>query len=96
MIAQILASEHPARVLSLTSIMSGTGNPAMPQTAPDIMGLMLRPSPDPASDEACYLSHGIAFARRIADTAYPFDEEDYRTLIMKEIRRGYVPGGFGR
>ncbi len=96
MIAQILASEHPARVLSLTSIMSGTGNPAMPSAAPDVMALMMRPAPDPASDEADYLSHSIAFARRIAGTAYPFDEEDYRTLIRREIRRGYAPGGFGR
>ncbi|MFO1072328.1 MAG: hypothetical protein U1E17_06545 [Geminicoccaceae bacterium] len=34
MITQIMASEHPERVLSLTSIMSGTGNPALPQAAP--------------------------------------------------------------
>jgi pimeloyl-ACP methyl ester carboxylesterase len=96
MIAQMLASEHPARVLSLTSIMSSTGNPAMPLAAPDVMALMMRPAPNPASDEAGFLEHGVAFARRIAGTAYPFDEEAYRALVREELQRAYVPGGFGR
>lgn len=38
MLAQIIASERPERVLSLTSIMSSTGNPALPRAAPDLMG----------------------------------------------------------
>lgn len=50
MIAQMLASGHPDRVLSLTSIMSSTGNPALPQAAPEVMALMMRPAPDPADD----------------------------------------------
>jgi pimeloyl-ACP methyl ester carboxylesterase len=33
MIAQVLASDHADRVLSLTSIMSSTGNPALQQAA---------------------------------------------------------------
>ncbi|WP_305955911.1 alpha/beta fold hydrolase, partial [Pseudomonas sp. F16(2018)] len=36
MIAQLLCSEHPERMLSLTSIMSSTGNPNLPSAAPDI------------------------------------------------------------
>jgi pimeloyl-ACP methyl ester carboxylesterase len=43
MIAQIMASKHPERVLSLTSIMSGTGNPALPQAEPDVMAMMMQP-----------------------------------------------------
>src|SRR6478609_8021315 len=35
MIAQMMASEYPSRVLSLTSIMSATGNPALPSAEPD-------------------------------------------------------------
>jgi pimeloyl-ACP methyl ester carboxylesterase len=96
MIAQMLASEHPARVLSLTSIMSSTGNPAMPPAAPDVMALMTCPAPNPASDEAGFVEHNVAFARRIAGAAHPFDEEAYRTLVRDEILRAYVPGGFGR
>ena len=37
MIAQRMAIEHPQRVYSLTSIMSSTGNPALPRPHPDAM-----------------------------------------------------------
>jgi pimeloyl-ACP methyl ester carboxylesterase len=96
MIAQILASEHSERVLSLTSIMSSTGNPMLPQAEPDVMALMLRPAPDPVSDEAGFLAHRLAFARRIAGTSSVFDEEAHRLLILEETRRAYDPGGSGR
>jgi pimeloyl-ACP methyl ester carboxylesterase len=94
MIAQIVASEHPGRVLSLTSIMSTTGNPALPPAAPDVMAMMTRPAP--VSEEAGYLTHSLAFARRIAGTGYPFDEEAHRSLVLEEIRRAHGSGGFGR
>jgi pimeloyl-ACP methyl ester carboxylesterase len=96
MIAQIMASEHSEQVLSLTSIMSSTGNPALPQAAPDVMAMMTRPAPDPISDQAGFLSHGLAFARRIAGTGYPFDEEAHRALVLEEVQRAYDPGGTGR
>jgi pimeloyl-ACP methyl ester carboxylesterase len=96
MIAQILASEHPSRVLSLTSIMSATGNPNMPSVEPDAMTMMMRPAPDPVLDEADFLDHGVAFARRIAGTAHPFDEQACRALLGEEVRRGRASGGFGR
>lgn len=96
MIAQIMASEHPGRVLSLTSIMSTTGNPALPQAAPEVMAMMMRPAPDPVSNEAEFLSHSIAFARRIAGTGTPFDGEAHRLLVLEELRRAYDPGGTAR
>lgn len=96
MIAQILASDHAKRVLSLTSIMSCTGNPALPQTSPDIIAMMTRPAIDPFSDEAGFLAHSLAFARRIAGSGHPFDEESHRTLILQEVRRAYDPNGVGR
>lgn len=96
MIAQIMASEHGSHVLSLTSIMSSTGNPALPQAAPDAMAMMMRPMPDPASDRAGFLSRSSAFARRIAGTGYPFDEEAHRALASEELGRAYDPAGTGR
>ena len=60
MIAQILASEHPARVGSLTAIMSSTGNPGLPPAAPDAMALMMRPAPDPSLDEAGFVAQAVA------------------------------------
>lgn len=96
MIAQIMASEHPERVLSLTSIMSGTGNPALPQAEPDVMAMMMRPAPDPLADEAGFLTHSLAFARRIAGPGHPVDEAAQRVLVLEEVRRAYDPGGAGR
>ncbi|MBS7701839.1 alpha/beta fold hydrolase [Chelatococcus asaccharovorans] len=96
MIAQIMASEHPERVLSLTSIMSGTGNPALPQAEPDVMALMMRPAPDPVSDEVGFLAHSLAFTRRIAGPGHPVDETAHRDLVLEEARRAYDPGGTGR
>ncbi len=96
MIAQMMASEYPSRVLSLTSIMSSTGNPALPPPDPDVMAMMLKPVPDPASNEAGFLDHGVAFSRRISGTAYTFDERACRVLLQEEVRRGRERGGFGR
>jgi pimeloyl-ACP methyl ester carboxylesterase len=96
MIAQIMASEHSGRVLSLTSIMSSTGNPALPQAAPDVMAMMMRPVPDPYTDETGFLAHSLAFARRIAGSGHPCDDEAHRLLALEEVGRGYDPGGAGR
>lgn len=96
MIAQILASEHADRILSLTSIMSSTGNPALPQAVSDVMAMMMHPAPDPAADPDGFLAVRLAFARRIAGTAYPFDEHAHRALLLEEARRCYDPGGTAR
>jgi len=96
MVAQIMASEHPGRVLSLTSIMSSTGNPELPQAAPDIMAMMTRPAPNPFSDEPGFLAHSLDFAQRISGSRYLFDGEAHRLLVLEEVRRAYDPGGTGR
>jgi pimeloyl-ACP methyl ester carboxylesterase len=96
MIAQIVACESPERVLSLTSIMSSTGNPALPPVPPDLMTMMTRPAPDPVLDEAGFLAHSLAFARRIAGGGYPFDEEHESLLILEEVQRAYDPSGTAR
>jgi pimeloyl-ACP methyl ester carboxylesterase len=96
MIAQIMASEHPGRVLSLTSIMSSSGNPALPQAVPDAMAMMMRPTPDPAVDEAGFLARRLAFARRIAGGGYPFDEKAQTDLLLEEARRAHDPAGVTR
>lgn len=96
MIAQLAASRYPERVLSLTSIMSTTGNPDLPPTSPEIMALMTRPAPNPMEDEEGYLAHSLAFAKRISGTGYPFEVDEYRSLIREEVQRAYDPGSVGR
>jgi pimeloyl-ACP methyl ester carboxylesterase len=96
MIAQLAASKYPERVLSLTSIMSSTGNSGLPPASPEVMSMLTQRSPNPLEDEAGFLKHSLAFARRIASPGFPFDEEAQRALILEETRRAYDPGGFAR
>jgi pimeloyl-ACP methyl ester carboxylesterase len=96
MIAQVAAVRHPNRILSLTSIMSSSGNPNLPPAKADVMALMTMRTPSPFEDEAGFVEHSLAFARRIAGTGATFDEEAHRTLVLEEVRRAYNPGGFGR
>lgn len=96
MIAQIVASQYPERVLSLTSIMSSSGNPALPQASADVMGLMTKPAPNPFEDETGFLTHSLSFAKRISGTGFPFEEEQYKELILEEVKRAYDPGSVGR
>jgi len=46
MIAQIVAIEYPERVLTLTSMMSSTGEPEYGQATPATLEVLLTPSPD--------------------------------------------------
>ena len=96
MIAQLVASTYPERVRSLTSIMSSSGNPALPPASPETMALMTRPAPDPRAAPDAYVQHSLEFARHIAGSGSRVDDEAYRALIMEEARRGYDPGGFAR
>lgn len=96
MIAQMLAAEAPDRVLSLTSIMSGTGNPGLPQADPQVMALMTGPRPDPATDPDGFLTHHLAFARRIAGSGSDFDADAEAALALADARRAPEPAGTGR
>jgi pimeloyl-ACP methyl ester carboxylesterase len=96
MIAQWISSEYPERVLSLTSIMSSTGNPGLPSAAPDVLAMLMRPAPSFQTDPEAFLQHGVEFARRIAGTAYPFNETACRMLLIEEQRRGHDPGASRR
>jgi pimeloyl-ACP methyl ester carboxylesterase len=96
MIAQLVAAAYPERVLSLTSIMATSGNPALPAPAPDGMAMMMGRTPDPVQEERAFLDHRVAFARRIAAPDLPFDEAEHRALAMAELHRGWEPGASAR
>jgi pimeloyl-ACP methyl ester carboxylesterase len=96
MVAQLLASTHVLRVRSLVSIMSSTGHPGLPATASDVMAMLMRPAPDPRADQAAFLAHGLAFARRIAGTGFPFDEAAHRAVLQAELMRTQGSGGMAR
>ena len=96
MIAQLLASEHAERVLSLVSMMSSTGNRDLPQASPAVMAAMTSPAPHPLKDEQGYLTHCVAFSQVIAGRGYPFDASARRDQALAEVKRAYNPSGFWR
>ncbi len=92
MIAQILAYRHPSRVLSLTIVMSTTGNPALPQAKPEIMAQFFAPVP---SEREAYIEEMIKRDRLVQGT-FEFDEEQGREYRAKEYDRNYYPEGVAR
>jgi pimeloyl-ACP methyl ester carboxylesterase len=95
MIAQLVAADHPEHTLSLTSIMSTTGNPALPRATPEAMAVLTNRPPSP-SDEEAYLKHTIASARVTGSPAYPADEAVLRANTLADLKRCYEPTGFAR
>lgn len=93
MIAQVLALRHPQRVLSLTSIMSSTGDPDLPQAAPPVLALLLEPMP---RDQASYLDYSVKLWRTIGSSGFPFDEAAVRERAALAFERGLYPAGMLR
>ena len=95
MIAQLVAADHPEHTLSLTSIMSTTGNPSLPRATAEAMAVLTNRPPHP-SDEEAYLKHSIASARVTGSPAYPADEAVLRANTLADLKRCYEPTGFAR
>ncbi|MFX1456331.1 MAG: alpha/beta fold hydrolase [Promethearchaeota archaeon] len=92
MIVQIITLRHPTRVLSLTSIMSTTGNPELPGGDPEVQQALVAQFP-PERDKV--IENGVRVMRLIHGS-FPFDEEKARELAGKAFDRSFYPSGFGR
>ncbi len=95
MIAQLVAADHASRVLSLTSIMSTTGNPALPPPTRAAAAVLMSRAPNPGDLEA-YVQHSLNTLRTIGSPGVPFDEAAARERVVTEVTRSYNPAGFGR
>src|SRR6185312_8142557 len=95
MIAQLVAADHPQRTLSLTSIMSSTGNPDLPRPTPEAMARLNTPAPDPNKDLEAFLASAVEGAKVMAGT-YPVDEAKIRERSLGDFQRSYYPVGFQR
>jgi pimeloyl-ACP methyl ester carboxylesterase len=93
MIAQTMAIEDPGRVLSLTSIMSTTGNREVGQAHPEGVAALLRA---PASDREGFAEGAVAAFRAIGSKGFEFDEEGFRSRALRSYDRGYNPLGVAR
>lgn len=94
MIVQRIAIDYPARVLSLTSIMSAPSGDVV--ATPEAMAVISNPPPDPAADYEAFIAHGMKNARTIGSPAYPWTDEELRARVVAEHARAFNPAGVGR
>jgi pimeloyl-ACP methyl ester carboxylesterase len=93
MIAQELALSYPDRVRSLTSIMSTTGNPKLPQPTREAAALLLRPPPTTLDE---YIARFKQTWKILRVGSFPLDEAKDRALAERIFARGLNPAGAGR
>lgn len=92
-IAQLMAIDHPERVLSLTAIVSGPapreGVPATPEGA-----VVLLTPPAPTHEER--IAQGIEIRRALVGSADPIDEQVERLRSQAALERAFYPAGTAR
>src|SRR5579859_3618237 len=92
-IAQLVAINHPDRVLSLTSIMSGPGGEDTVPPTPEA-GAALVITPGATREEQ--LEQGVMIRRVHVGDGNPFDEAAERLKAERLHDRSYYPVGTGR
>lgn len=91
MIAQTMAIEHPERVLTLTSIMSSTGEPDVGQPTEEALVGLLAPSPP---DREAYVASSEQWLTWHSKR-YP-EAEEVRALAAVTYDRSFYPEGSAR
>jgi len=93
MIAQVMAIEHPQRLRSLTSIMSSTGDPCLPQPRPEAMQVLYRPYP---ADRDSFMKIFIDTWTVLGGDHLPMEYERISKLAGISFERGVYPAGNAR
>jgi len=88
MIVQHMAFGHPERVLTMTSIMSTTGDRSVGQATPEAMTALLTPPPE---DREAYIAHGATTWRIVSGPHY--DETKARERTAQAYDRCFYPRG---
>ena len=92
-IAQLVAINHPDRVLSLTSIMSGPGG--QDGVAPEPEGAEVLTRIPPSTREG-RIEHGLWTRKALKGSGDPFDEAMESRQVERAYDRSYYPVGTGR
>ncbi len=94
MVAQHLAARHPARVRSLTLMMTTSGHRALPQPHWRVQRLLLtRPMP---GGEAAVVRHLQRLMQTIGSPGYPEDPAQLQARLQTAVRRAWRPAGTAR
>ena len=92
MISQLVAVHNPQRILSLTSIMSTSGEWGKGVASLKVSRQMLRPS----SEDRTALDNGVDTWRMIGSPAYPLSEREIEAILRAEYKRSSNPAGYLR
>lgn len=94
MIAQHIAARYPDRVLSLTSVMSTTGNRRLPRARKEAMQVLAnRPM---SGDPEDMIAYSVRAARVIGSPGYPAAEDRLQRRVRADFERGFYPQGVAR
>jgi pimeloyl-ACP methyl ester carboxylesterase len=96
MISQVIAADHAHRTLSLTSIMSTSSAPGLPQATPRAMAVLTQPTPDFRTDPEAHIAAAVENARVIGSPAFPWPDGALAERARAEAERAWNPTGSGR
>jgi pimeloyl-ACP methyl ester carboxylesterase len=92
MIAQIVASNHPTRVASLTAMMSTDGKPGLPIFAKPTL-LAKIPQRAAREDKQGYIDRMVKTWRVIQSPAFPTSRAELVSRVKEAVNRSYYPVG---
>jgi pimeloyl-ACP methyl ester carboxylesterase len=93
MIVQRLALDHTDRVLSLTSVMSRTGEPGYGESSKEALDFLLAPA---APSRAAYIDRQVAALHVYGSKPEWLDDEAIRARAAAAYDRCFCPEGVGR
>lgn len=93
-IAQVMAIEHPDRVISLTSMMSTTGNMSVGQPSKEALRELFTGTPATTRDQV--IQQSIRAVRVVGSPAYPSNEAEVAARAGRAYDRSHDPMGSAR
>ncbi len=95
MICQVAAANHPARFLSLFSVMSSSGRPGLPGPTPEAKATLdAETNPDATMEEK--IAAAVKGLQVCGSPGYPIAEADLFAQVRARIERNYSPDGAHR
>ena len=94
MIAQRMAIEHPERVYSLTSIMSSSGDPALPRGDAQVERKLLATLAEESPERA--IVHNVDAWRACGGPYFDSEVEGIARFARRAVERAYRPEGAAR
>jgi len=93
MIAQLMAIDYPKRMRSVTSIMSTTSDPSLPQAAPEAIQVLFKPY---STVKEKFIKAFINTWRVLGGDQLPMEHDRVLDLAERFLQRGVDPAGNAR